>query len=274
MSTGYHMKFDQANGYHPPCAQFVPMQSPQRSSNPQFGNYILNHSPIYQYHGPHSDDTLKNYLDATTKTYSSAFQINSNPASLSPAMFNPRDPFGFLMNLEATNNEINNSTNSQHSLPSSNNDSTARNLNKRKRKMTADGKDNTAKKRLKSDKSSINDKETILLPIKGESDPIKVYHPELAESNQPCRIGKQRKLTRPTFTGEQIFYLEKAFEESKYLAGVERSNLAASLGMNESQVKVSGFCVFNYYKRIVYMRISGCNGVRAILQTFKLFLKA
>ncbi|XP_031558185.1 homeobox protein Nkx-6.1-like [Actinia tenebrosa] len=51
------------------------------------------------------------------------------------------------------------------------------------------------------------------------------------------RNGK-RKHTRPTFSGHQIFALEKTFEQTKYLAGPERARLAYSLGMTESQVKV------------------------------------
>ncbi|XP_010773674.1 homeobox protein Nkx-6.1 [Notothenia coriiceps] len=51
------------------------------------------------------------------------------------------------------------------------------------------------------------------------------------------RDGK-RKHTRPTFSGQQIFALEKTFEQTKYLAGPERARLAYSLGMTESQVKV------------------------------------
>ncbi|XP_053126106.1 homeobox protein Nkx-6.3 [Hemicordylus capensis] len=48
----------------------------------------------------------------------------------------------------------------------------------------------------------------------------------------------KKKHTRPTFTGHQIFALEKTFEQTKYLAGPERARLAYSLGMSESQVKV------------------------------------
>ena len=50
----------------------------------------------------------------------------------------------------------------------------------------------------------------------------------------------KKKHTRPTFTGHQIFALEKTFEQTKYLAGPERARLAYSLGITESQVKVSG----------------------------------
>jgi len=50
--------------------------------------------------------------------------------------------------------------------------------------------------------------------------------------------GTKRKHTRPTFSGHQIFALEKTFEQTKYLAGSERARLAFALGMSESQVKV------------------------------------
>lgn len=53
----------------------------------------------------------------------------------------------------------------------------------------------------------------------------------------------KKKNTRPTFTGSQIFALEKMFEAQKYLAGPERGRLALALGMTESQVKVSILCV-------------------------------
>ncbi|KAF4524391.1 hypothetical protein B566_EDAN009307 [Ephemera danica] len=46
-----------------------------------------------------------------------------------------------------------------------------------------------------------------------------------------------KKHTRPTFSGQQIFLLEKTFEQTKYLAGPERTKLAFALGMSESQVK-------------------------------------
>lgn len=49
----------------------------------------------------------------------------------------------------------------------------------------------------------------------------------------------KKKHTRPTFSGQQIFALEKTFEQTKYLAGPERAKLAYGLGMTESQVKVA-----------------------------------
>lgn len=46
-------------------------------------------------------------------------------------------------------------------------------------------------------------------------------------------------MIRPTFTGPQIFALERTFENQKYLAGPERAKLADAVDMTENQVKVS-----------------------------------
>ena len=48
----------------------------------------------------------------------------------------------------------------------------------------------------------------------------------------------ERKRTRPTFSGQQIYALEKTFEQNKYVAGQERTKLAYALCITESQVKV------------------------------------
>lgn len=59
----------------------------------------------------------------------------------------------------------------------------------------------------------------------------------------------KKKHSRPTFSGQQIFALEKTFEQTKYLAGPERARLAYSLGMTESQVKVrliTGWVIFSH----------------------------
>ncbi|KAI6238323.1 Major intrinsic protein domain containing protein [Aphelenchoides fujianensis] len=50
--------------------------------------------------------------------------------------------------------------------------------------------------------------------------------------------GVNKKQSRPTFTGQQIYMLERKFETTKYLAGTERAQLAQQLHMTESQVKV------------------------------------
>jgi hypothetical protein len=41
--------------------------------------------------------------------------------------------------------------------------------------------------------------------------------------------------------------LEKKFEQTKYLAGSDRAQLAQELNMSESQVKVSKFVKFKNY---------------------------
>ncbi|XP_051503943.1 homeobox protein Nkx-6.2-like [Myxocyprinus asiaticus] len=59
-----------------------------------------------------------------------------------------------------------------------------------------------------------------------------------AQVNMMLDKDGKKKHSRPTFSGQQIFALEKTFEQTKYLAGPERARLAYSLGMTESQVKV------------------------------------
>uniref|UniRef100_A0A8D8T4G2 Homeobox protein ceh-9 n=1 Tax=Cacopsylla melanoneura TaxID=428564 RepID=A0A8D8T4G2_9HEMI len=49
---------------------------------------------------------------------------------------------------------------------------------------------------------------------------------------------RKRKKARTTFTGRQIFELERQFECKKYLSSSERSELAKLLGVTETQVKI------------------------------------
>lgn len=48
--------------------------------------------------------------------------------------------------------------------------------------------------------------------------------------------GKRKKKARTTFTGRQIFELEKQFEVKKYLSSSERSEMAKLLSVTETQV--------------------------------------
>ncbi|VDD79514.1 unnamed protein product [Mesocestoides corti] len=73
-------------------------------------------------------------------------------------------------------------------------------------------------------------------PTSPNSNYLWMRHPS-EHLSQMDKDGK-RKHTRPTFSGQQIFALEKTFEQTKYLAGPERARLAYLLGMSESQVKV------------------------------------
>eukprot|EP00096_Caligus_rogercresseyi_P012483 TRINITY_DN5236_c0_g1_i1.p1 TRINITY_DN5236_c0_g1~~TRINITY_DN5236_c0_g1_i1.p1 ORF type:complete len:337 (-),score=121.83 TRINITY_DN5236_c0_g1_i1:279-1289(-) len=49
---------------------------------------------------------------------------------------------------------------------------------------------------------------------------------------------KKKKKVRTTFTGRQIFELEKMFESKKYLSSSERSDMAKILNVTEQQVKI------------------------------------
>ena len=56
-----------------------------------------------------------------------------------------------------------------------------------------------------------------------------------------------RKKMRTTFTGRQIFDLEKAFESKKYLSSSERAEMASSLNVTQQQVTNIGLKAgYNY----------------------------
>ena len=56
-----------------------------------------------------------------------------------------------------------------------------------------------------------------------------------------CGSGEsKKKKARTTFTGKQIYELERKFESKKYLTATERSDLATLLQVTETQVRQSG----------------------------------
>lgn len=55
---------------------------------------------------------------------------------------------------------------------------------------------------------------------------------------------RKKKKARTTFTGRQIFELEKQFEHKKYLSSSERSEMAKLLQVTETQVSP-----VNYYEK-------------------------
>ncbi|CAF3821899.1 unnamed protein product [Rotaria magnacalcarata] len=59
---------------------------------------------------------------------------------------------------------------------------------------------------------------------------------KLAASHQIQK--KKKKKARTTFTGKQIFELEKKFEDKKYLSSIERAEMASLLTVTETQVKI------------------------------------
>lgn len=48
----------------------------------------------------------------------------------------------------------------------------------------------------------------------------------------------KKKKVRTTFTGRQIFELEKMFENKKYLSSSERADMAKLLNVTEQQVRI------------------------------------
>ena len=48
----------------------------------------------------------------------------------------------------------------------------------------------------------------------------------------------KKKKARTTFTGRQIFELEKQFEQKKYLSSAERAEMASLLNVTETQVLI------------------------------------
>ena len=57
-----------------------------------------------------------------------------------------------------------------------------------------------------------------------------------------------KKKTRTTFTGRQVFELERHFGVKKYLSSTERADLARLLGVTETQVKIwyQNRCAYKY----------------------------
>jgi Homeodomain len=71
--------------------------------------------------------------------------------------------------------------------------------------------------------------------------------------------GKRKKKARTTFTGRQIFELEKQFEVKKYLSSSERSEMAKLLNVTETQVSVDLSETFvNWLNRVLVRAIMRC----------------
>lgn len=65
-------------------------------------------------------------------------------------------------------------------------------------------------------------------------------------SDQESADKGKRKKARTTFTGRQIFELEKQFEIKKYLSSSERAEMAKLLNVTETQVSVDSYVCFLY----------------------------
>jgi hypothetical protein len=62
----------------------------------------------------------------------------------------------------------------------------------------------------------------------------------LGESYQqsPSPFKAKKKKTRTVFSRSQVYQLESAFDMKRYLSSAERSGLAASLNLSETQIKI------------------------------------
>lgn len=70
--------------------------------------------------------------------------------------------------------------------------------------------------------------------------------------NGSSNDSKKRKKARTTFTGKQIYELERQFEIKKYLSSTERSEMARILNVTEVQVCECVIIVFNFVVVALY----------------------
>ncbi|CAH1377944.1 unnamed protein product [Tenebrio molitor] len=75
------------------------------------------------------------------------------------------------------------------------------------------------------------------LDLKLSTGPLHPPHPAESIAEDGDAKSKKKK-ARTTFTGRQIFELEKQFEMKKYLSSSERSEMAKLLNVTETQVKI------------------------------------
>jgi hypothetical protein len=100
---------------------------------------------------------------------------------------------------------------------------------KRKAKQGSGG-GGPSPKVLVIDTSSNNRPDTATTPL------VRVLSPSGLE-NGSSNDSKKRKKARTTFTGKQIYELERQFEIKKYLSSSERSEMARLLNVTEVQVR-------------------------------------
>ena len=65
---------------------------------------------------------------------------------------------------------------------------------------------------------------------------VKTVSEVRTEEREDAESDRKKKKARTTFTGRQIFELEKQFEVKKYLSSSERADMAKLLNVTETQV--------------------------------------
>lgn len=88
---------------------------------------------------------------------------------------------------------------------------------------------------------------------------LKVHSQEMAEdsSEDSSQDARRKKKARTTFTGRQIFELEKQFEVKKYLSSSERAEMAKLLNVTETQVSTTEWRNFIQFELVSKFAIIG-----------------
>jgi len=84
-------------------------------------------------------------------------------------------------------------------------------------------------------------------------------------ASSALQASDKKKKARTTFTGRQIFELEKQFEQKKYLSLSERARMAALLSVTETQVRE----LYQLLRLCVEMWVSQLPGVSRNERVFR-----
>lgn len=71
-----------------------------------------------------------------------------------------------------------------------------------------------------------------------EASPRAVHSPTYNSMTEYSQNGGRKKRSRAAFSHAQVYELERRFSQQRYLSGPERADLAASLKLTETQVKI------------------------------------
>lgn len=100
------------------------------------------------------------------------------------------------------------------------------------------------------------------LEYNSKSSPTALVAAEMVSEEADAK--SKKKKARTTFTGRQIFELEKQFEMKKYLSSSERSEMAKLLNVTETQVR-PGDLRGSVLRKFELYRVHGCGRVESAL---------
>lgn len=75
-------------------------------------------------------------------------------------------------------------------------------------------------------------------PVTNTNESADIEKRKKSDESESTEQPTKKKKARTTFTGRQIFELEKQFEQKKYLSSAERAEMATLLNVTETQVKI------------------------------------